>query len=115
MKFSKVIINIDYSKRYSFRSIEKLIDDLQKDANSLEDRLHDNSKDEKQLERQFLEMDLFGTTLAQVMMEIKRNSSDCDIDELAINQPRQWLHTGDEGLLNAFNTLKEGKEISTKL
>ena len=55
-------------------------------------------------------MDLFGTTLAQVMIEIKRNSSDCCIDELAINQPRQWLHAGDEGILNAFNTLKEGRK-----
>ena len=60
-------------------------------------------------------MDLFGTTLAQVMIEIKRKSSDCSIDELAINQPRQWLHTGDEGLLNAFITLKEGKKIDINL
>ena len=113
--FSKVTLNIDYSKRHSFRSIEKLIDDLQKDDNSLQDRFHDNFKDEKQLERQFLEMDLFGSTLAQVMTEIERNSSDCSIDELPINQPRQWLHAGDKGLLNAFNTLKEGKKIEINL
>ena len=106
-----MIINTDCSKRNSFRSIEKLINDLQKDANSLEIRLHDNSKDERHLERQIIEMDLFGSTLAQVMMEIKRNPPDCSIDELAINQPRQWLHMGDEGLLNAFNTLKEGKKM----
>ena len=85
-----------------------LIESIHEDTQIFENPFNDSSERQKQFEKQRLEMELFGLTLDQFMNEMKENSAHRNLEQVAINQPRQWIYENDEQLVRVLQALSEG-------
>ena len=86
----------------------ELIESIHEDTQVFENPFDESSERQKQFEKQRLEMELFGLTLDQFMNEMKENPTHRNLEQAAINQPRQWINEFDEQLVRVLKALSEG-------
>ena len=86
----------------------ELIESIHEDTQIFENPFDESSERQKQFKKQRSEMELFGLTLDQFMNEMKENPPHRNLEQVAINQPRQWINEYDEQLVRVLLALSEG-------